>query len=182
MSVFMNQKHILASAKHIVEEMRRAPDGPAYEADDTYQACIDNLMNILSTGEANPDTTTTISNMVKDMENYKGLGILVDGRFSPISTSIAARFNIKAGSFVSGNRFLVITQDEYRGIMGYSNPSPMLDPDATWNLDTSSLVHQRYYYICHPEEILTLSKEVISRLGLDRAFVDDQFHFEDNQC
>lgn len=171
MAVFLNQQQIVDSAQSIADTMRQSPAGNAFDADENWLASLDAIRCILDIDEAQEDAKRQVCNIIKEMEAYQGLGIHINGSFSPISPSVAARFDIKPGSFVSGNRFLVIREGDVERDFE-------LHEDAEWDIETDSIIHRRYYMLRFPEEMMNLDDETIRSLNLEEAVLDHQIQQE----
>ncbi len=81
------------------------------ESEEDYFACIDMLENILRTGEVKTAAMREIvAGAIANFNAHVGLGIILDGRFSPLDAHMGARHNIKEGHFINGQQFPVLTK------------------------------------------------------------------------
>jgi hypothetical protein len=161
----MSQKSILDTVQKIVEKSKRAHDGPAYEADQAYLHLIDALRNILSTGEALPDTKKIVVEAIDELLYYTKLGIFVNNSFSPLSPSMCARANLRKGSFISGKRFVVMDEETFN-----SNSDAQF-PEHTYYA-YKTYMHGSYFYRLNPQFTDRLSEEQVEEFGLAEAILD----------
>lgn len=163
----MSQESILKSVNALATKAKQAFDGPAYQADDAYDDIINCILNIISTEEALPETEAEILNILDELMTYKGLGIYANHKFSPISSSVAARLGIRRGDFISGNKFLVICEDDIA-----SDYRPDRWGDARLLTNEGSYVHISSWCKRNPSMIAKLTKDTVVKLGLEETLND----------
>lgn len=167
----MSQEHIINSAHVIVDKMHGLfNDGKPGSADVDYKLLQNNLLNILSTNESEEETTKHVEGLIHKMSEYENLGVILRGEFNPISPSLAARNRLAPGRFLGGMRFLVVTKEFAKQLLG--NKDVVIPDNVMWSEMDSSLVHIGYYYRSHPEQIQDLSMAEIEKLNLNEAFND----------
>lgn len=160
------EKSIRQTVKNLLKEKK------CKNSTEEYLFCIDMLENIIRTGEVRSEAMKDIiSGAIANFEAHIDLGIIVDGRFSSIDSHMAARHNIKAGNFISGHQFPVFTKSQAEKIL--EEPvTTELPKDCIWDIDSKSVIYIKFYYMKHPGELMGISKNDISRLGLTDFFRD----------
>lgn len=167
----MSQKHILDVASKLAVAPLKRSDGGHGAAQDNFYSAIANLENILSTGEANADTTAAVEKHIDNLRQFENLGVIIGGKFRPIAASIVASSQgaIKPGVFISGMRFLVVTEELSRWFFSEKDEAPpswfLSCKDLAWDNDTESMLHASYWYRRHPEA--TIPPFHISKYNLE---------------
>jgi|SRR5690606_11932812 len=153
MGIFVSQKHILKVAEKLAAgPLSRGPVSHS-AAEDNFRSAIDNLSNIISTGEANQETANIVQQYIDRLEGFANLGVIIRGKFQPIAPSIVAANHdaIRPGAFISGNRFLIVNSEQATWILSGSAELSVIRKDAAWDDTSQSLVHKSYWYRRHPE-------------------------------
>lgn len=163
----MNGTDLILTVERLRGEMRtrRCPGQPA-KADEDYMGCISMLESCLSTGEMSADQRDRVVSALEEFSRHVNLGIIVNGRFSPISPSQAARWNIVESSIV--NMFPVVTKTVADLMLG-GHPKfkkQLLSKDWRWEEQTSSLLTVSAFYRRHLESLLEISEKEAEELGL----------------
>jgi len=160
------EKSLRQTVKNLLKEKR------CKESAEDYLACIEMLENILRTGEVRTASMKEIiAGAIANFKAHVGLGIIVDGRFSPIDSHMGARHGIKEGNFINGQKFPVLTESQATEILEGPITAALPD-DCIWDIDSQSVIHLRFYYMRHPDELMGLGNKDISRLGLTDFFRD----------
>lgn len=162
MAVFMNGNDLVGTIERIRAEMRTKRSlGRPNKADDDYMGCITMLQSCLSTGEMSVDQRERVENAIAEFQRHVDLGIIVNGRFSPVSPSQAARWDLVAHGVI--NMFPVVTKDEAKRLLFQKT----LDTDDwRWDRETTSLVTKAAFYRRHPSHLMEISEKAAEEIGL----------------
>lgn len=163
MGIFVSQQHILK----VAEKLAAAPlsRGPVSHsaAEDNFRSAIDNLSNIISTGEANQETASVVQQHIDRLEGFANLGVIIRGKFQPIAPSIVAANHdaIRPGAFISGKRFLVVTREFSDWFLSEDEDFQIDLPkwwinckDVTWDETSGSMVYLGYWFRRNPKTII----------------------------
>lgn len=158
----MENESIVSEIAKLASEMRSCDSASEFLAN------VGRLKEIRTMYRLDYDSKPMLDRAIKLYNSYIGLCTYINNKRGDIQPNIAARNYINAGKFLSGNRFLVLTSDEFADFA--VNGKVDRFNGAIFELESGSLVSTQYWYRRHPNSLLCAGRKFAMSIRLEDYF------------